>query len=161
MTRVCSTLCHITVCYSVSLIPRHGEHLGMRLLQCLYSDTCPWYSWQILSLCNVRVDHTLAFLQVTKSFPSWKQVHVGMEASKTNHQTRWEWHHKTFTPSLYLAMILHYAILSVAWRRLPGREICSNPMCYVAEPLSDKIFLTRKFPDLQNLCSVKKIEAFS
>ena len=36
-----------------------------------------------------------------------------------------------------------------------------NPMCYVAEPLSDKIFLTRKFPDLQNLCSVKKIEAFS
>ena len=27
--------------------------------------------------------------QVTKSFPSWKQAHVGMEASKTN-QTRWE-----------------------------------------------------------------------
>ena len=34
--------------------------------------------------------------QVTKSFPSWKQVHVGMEASKTN-QTRWEWHHNTHT----------------------------------------------------------------
>jgi len=27
--------------------------------------------------------------QVTKSFPSWKQAHVGMEASKTT-QTRWE-----------------------------------------------------------------------
>ena len=31
----------------------------------------------------------------------WKQVHVGMEASKTN-QTRWEWYHNTFTPSLHL-----------------------------------------------------------
>jgi len=28
-------------------------------------------------------------------------VHVGMEASKTN-QTRWKWHHNTFTPSLHL-----------------------------------------------------------
>ena len=39
--------------------------------------------------------------QVRKSFPSWKQAHVGMEASKTN-RTRWEWHHNTFTPSLHL-----------------------------------------------------------
>ena len=33
--------------------------------------------------------------QVTKSFPSWKQAHVRMGASKTN-QTRWEWYHNTF-----------------------------------------------------------------
>jgi len=25
-----------------------------------------------------------------------KQAHIGMEPSKTN-QTRWEWHHSTFT----------------------------------------------------------------
>ena len=30
------------------------------------------------------------FTQVTKSFPSWKQAHIEMEASKTN-QTRLEW----------------------------------------------------------------------
>ena len=36
-----------------------------------------------------------------KKFSEGKQVHVGMEASKTN-QTRWEWHHNTFTPSLHL-----------------------------------------------------------
>ena len=29
-----------------------------------------------------------------------KQVYVGMKPSKTN-QTRWEWHHNTFTPSLH------------------------------------------------------------
>ena len=34
-------------------------------------------------------------------WPEEKQVHVGMEASKTN-QTRWEWHHNIFTPSLHL-----------------------------------------------------------
>ena len=39
--------------------------------------------------------------QVTKKFSEWKQVHVGMEPSKTN-QTRWEWHHNNFTPSLHL-----------------------------------------------------------
>ena len=33
-----------------------------------------------------------------KKFSGGKQVHVGMETSKTN-QTRWEWHHNTFTPS--------------------------------------------------------------
>ena len=37
--------------------------------------------------------------QVTKKFTEWKQVHVGMEPSKTS-QTRWEQHHNTFTPSL-------------------------------------------------------------
>ena len=39
--------------------------------------------------------------QVTKTFSRWKQVHVGMEPSKTS-QTRWEWHHNTFIPSLHL-----------------------------------------------------------
>ena len=36
-----------------------------------------------------------------KKFPEGKQVNVGMEASKPN-QTRWEWHHNAFTPSLHL-----------------------------------------------------------
>ena len=39
--------------------------------------------------------------QVTKKFSERKQAHVGIEPSKTN-QTRWEWHHNTFTPSLHL-----------------------------------------------------------
>ena len=39
--------------------------------------------------------------QVVKKFSEWKQVHVGMEPPKTS-QTRWEWHHNTFTPSLHL-----------------------------------------------------------
>ena len=33
-------------------------------------------------------------IQVTKTFSEWKQVHVGMEPSKTS-QTRWERHHNT------------------------------------------------------------------
>ena len=37
--------------------------------------------------------------QVTKKFSEWKQAHVGMEILKKNNQTRWEWHHNTFTPS--------------------------------------------------------------
>jgi len=40
--------------------------------------------------------------KVTKKFSEWKQVHTGMEPWKTN-QTRWEWHHNTFTPSLYIS----------------------------------------------------------
>ena len=36
-----------------------------------------------------------------KKFSERKQVHARMEDSKIN-QTRWEWHHKTFTPSLHL-----------------------------------------------------------
>ena len=36
-----------------------------------------------------------------KKFSEWKQLHVEMEPSKTN-QTRWEWHHNTFKPSLHL-----------------------------------------------------------
>ena len=35
-----------------------------------------------------------------KKFSERKQAHVEMESSKTN-QTRWEWHHNTFTPSLH------------------------------------------------------------
>ena len=45
--------------------------------------------------------------QVTKTFCEGKQVHVGMEASKTN-QTRWEWHHNTFTPYLHLVPFCHH-----------------------------------------------------
>ena len=36
-----------------------------------------------------------------KKFSELKQVHVAMEPSKTK-QTRWEWHHNTFTPFLHL-----------------------------------------------------------
>ena len=36
-----------------------------------------------------------------KKFSKGKQVHVGMERSKTS-RTRWERHHNTFTPSLHL-----------------------------------------------------------
>ena len=42
-----------------------------------------------------------------KKFSEGKQVHVGVEALKTN-RTRWERYHNTFTPSLasYLGMRL-------------------------------------------------------
>ena len=36
-----------------------------------------------------------------------KFLHVGMETSKTN-QTRREWHHNTFTPSLHLVPFCHH-----------------------------------------------------
>ena len=36
-----------------------------------------------------------------KKFSEWKQVHVGVEPSKSN-QTRWEWHHNTFITFLHL-----------------------------------------------------------
>ena len=42
----------------------------------------------------------IAFWQPDK-LQGTKQVHVGMEPSKTN-QTRWEWHYYTFPPSLHL-----------------------------------------------------------
>ena len=37
----------------------------------------------------------------SQKFSEGKQAHLGMEASKTK-QTRWEWHHNTFTPSVNL-----------------------------------------------------------
>ena len=60
---------------------------------------CTWIGCSLLPLlsqfnsslkCSWQPDK----LQVTK------QMHLGMESSKTN-QTRWEWHHNTFPPSLH------------------------------------------------------------
>ena len=46
--------------------------------------------------------HSVGCTQTSHKKVSWtKQVHVGMEPSTTN-QTRWEWYHNTFTPSLHL-----------------------------------------------------------
>ena len=42
-----------------------------------------------------------------RKFSEGKQVHVGMKASKTN-QTRWGWHHNTFTASLHLVPFANY-----------------------------------------------------
>ena len=50
-----------------------------------------------------------------------KQVHVGMEPMKTN-QSRWEWHHNTFTPSLHLATTYTKNMLCVC-------QLCAEEGC--------------------------------
>ena len=45
--------------------------------------------------------------QVTKKVSNWKQAYVGMKPSITN-QTRWQWHHNTFTP-YHLYILCHFA----------------------------------------------------
>ena len=64
------------------------------------------------SLCNHTWDHWGEETQqntihhqgatfILSKFFEQKQEHVGIEPSKTN-QTRWEWHHNTFTTFLYI-----------------------------------------------------------
>ena len=50
----------------------------------------------------------------SQKFSEWKHSHVGMEPSKTN-QTRWGWHHNTFTPSLHLVPFANYAHHKTFW----------------------------------------------
>ena len=63
---------------------------------------------QLDSHAGLQLQHTYYKPQLArfivksqKDFSEQKQAHVGMEPSKTS-QTRWEWHHITFTPSLHL-----------------------------------------------------------
>ena len=65
-----------------------------------------------------------------KKFSEGKQLHVGMEASKTN-QTRWEWHHNTFTPSLHLVPFCQLRTPQNSLHPIPyalneqGTQLCS------------------------------------
>ena len=52
--------------------------------------------------------------KVTKKFSRGKQVHVGMEPSKTS-QTRCERHHNTLTPSLYLVPFCQLCFVFVSF----------------------------------------------
>jgi len=66
-----------------------------------------------------------------RKFSEWKQAHLGMELSKTS-QTRWEWHHNTFTPSLHLV------------------PFCQLPMPYVVY-----IYITLLSPRVAHPCFIK------
>ena len=60
-----------------------------------------WTPLPLLSCSNKKSNTTRTSHE---TFSELKQVHVGMEPSKTS-QTRWEWCYNTFTPFLYLKVL--------------------------------------------------------
>ena len=78
-----------------------------------------------------------------KQFSKGKQVHVRMELSKTN-QTRWEWHHNIYAPSLHLVPFCllctpqNYALcifICIEWTRYT--QLCSlHSLTHKRQPIS-------------------------
>ena len=77
-------------------------------------------------------------------FSEEKQVHVGMEASKTN-QTRCERHHNTFTPSLHLVPFCQLCTPQTLYMHLAysyalneqGTQLCSlHSLTHKRRPMS-------------------------
>ena len=105
-------------CSCIAWIPLLAHGLTVKLSPCPCSHTIVWLDECNVAAClcghpkcNMLVAQAhLRMIQhltskVTKKFSKWKQVHVGMEPSKTN-QTRWEWHHNTFAPPLHLVPLI-------------------------------------------------------
>ena len=77
-------------------LQEHGEQWWHSTLSTYVLHLLSLYQQLQYCLCTV-----VSTITSHKKFSERKQAHVGMEASKTN-QTRWEWHHNTFTPPLHL-----------------------------------------------------------
>ena len=61
-----------------------------------------------LNFCELAGNSAVCVYHTShKKFSEEKQVHVGMEDSTIN-QTRWEWHHNTFTSFLHLVPFCHH-----------------------------------------------------
>ena len=78
--------------------------------------------------------------QVTKTFSEWKQVPVGMEPSKTS-QTKWKWHHNTFTPSCHFGNYAHHKTLrplnEYITTHQQGTQYCSlHTLLLIRQPIS-------------------------
>ena len=92
---------HITVCFGLGFYEALLALLNKVLYFHLYrpsifpsaSPPTSFLSYNSKKYKTTETNH--------KKFTEWKQAHAGMEPSKTN-QTRWEWHHNPFTPSLHL-----------------------------------------------------------
>ena len=75
----------------MQIVSRHSCFVCVQAWLCKTDSRLLWGSKK----SEDSVALTVIACIVVQGFPSWKQAHVGMEASKTN-QTRWEWHHNTF-----------------------------------------------------------------
>ena len=79
---------NMPVCFTVKPLSQHWVQLFVN-----GSLSC----FKILGTLNSLL--LMPWTQSHKKFSEWKQVHVEMESSKTN-QTRWDWHHNTFSCAL-------------------------------------------------------------
>ena len=83
------------------------------IVKCFFSSSCTkfcrHYWWLKSQFHSIRYELpkynqwslTVSNRYKSQKFSEWKQADVGIEFSKTN-QTRLEWPHNTFTPSLHL-----------------------------------------------------------
>ena len=81
-----------------------------------------WTKWSNSLQEGFLIPQNLQYKQVSEHsnhWWCWYEVHIGLEPSKTD-QTRWEWHHNTFKPSLHLMPFLQlcFVLVICVWVRI-------------------------------------------